>query len=47
VKTAIVAEIKRNPRKIDLNLLRMKANSIKRELAQYALDLRGLSMEEM
>jgi hypothetical protein len=41
-KTAIVAEIKRNPKKIDLNLLQIKANSIKKELAQY-----GLSMEDM
>jgi len=46
-KTAIVAEIKRNPQKIDLNLLQIKANSINKELAQYALDLRGLSVEDM
>lgn len=46
-KSAIVAEIKRNPKKIDLNLLKIKANSIKKELAQHALELRGLSMEDM
>jgi AAA+ ATPase superfamily predicted ATPase len=46
-KTSIVAEIKRNPKKIDLNLLQIKANSIKKELAQYGLVLRGLSMEDM
>jgi len=46
-KTTIVAEIKRNPKKIDLNLLQIKANSIKKELAKYIVDLRGLSMKYM
>ncbi len=46
-KTAIVAEIKRNPKKIDMNILRTKADSIKRELSKYDVDLRGLSMDDM
>lgn len=46
-KTAIVAEIKRNPKKIDMSLLRAKADSIKKELSKYDVDLRGLSMNNM
>lgn len=42
-KTAIVAEVKRNPKKIDM----MKADSIKKELAKYDVELRGLSMGDM
>lgn len=45
--TAIVAEVKRNPKKIDMNLLRMKADSIKKELSKYKVELRGLSMNDM
>ena len=44
-KTAIVAEIKRNSKKIDLKLLQTKADSIKEELAKYNVELRGLSIE--
>lgn len=46
-KTAIVAEVKRNPKKIDMNLLQTKANSIKKELSKYNVELRGLSMDDM
>lgn len=46
-KTAIVAEIKCNPKKIDMNLLQAKANSIKKELAKYEVELRSLSMNDM
>ncbi len=46
-KTAIVAEVKRNPRKIDLNLLRTKAGSIKKELVKYDIEFRGLSVGDM
>ncbi len=45
-KTAIVADIKRNPKKIDMNQLRTKAGSIK-ELSEYNVELRGLSMDDM
>lgn len=46
-KTAIVAEIKRNPRKINLNLLHAKIHSIKKELSKYQIDVRTLSMMDM
>jgi AAA+ ATPase superfamily predicted ATPase len=46
-KTAIVAEVKRNPKKIDMNLLQTKVDSIKKELSKYDVDLRGLSMNDM
>lgn len=46
-KTAIVAEVKRNPKKIDMTLLQGKADSIKKELAKYKVELRGLSMNDM
>ena len=42
-KTAIIAEVKRNPKKIDM----MKAASIKKELAKYDVELRGLSMNDL
>lgn len=46
-KTAIVAEVKRNLKKIDMNLLQTKTNSIKKELAKYNVELRALSMDDM
>jgi AAA+ ATPase superfamily predicted ATPase len=46
-KTAIIAEIKRNPQKIDMNLLQTKTDSIKKELTHYKLELRGLSMNDI
>lgn len=46
-KTAIVAEVKRNPKKIDLNLLQAKVDSIKKELSKYKVQLKGLSLEDM
>ena len=46
-KTAIIAEIKRNPKKIDYNLLQTKVSSIQKELSRYAIELRGLSMNDM
>ena len=46
-KTAIIAETKRNSKKIDMTALQKKADSIKKELAKYDIELRGLSMDEM
>lgn len=46
-KTAIVAEVKRNPKKINMNLLQTKAGSIKSKLPKYNIELRGLSMDDM
>lgn len=45
-KTAIVAEVKRNPKKIDMNILQSKVNSVK-ELAKCKVELQGLSLENM
>lgn len=45
-KTAIVAEVKRNPKKIDMNILPTKVHSVK-ELAKYKVELQGLSLENM
>ena len=46
-KTAIIAEVKRNPKKIDMIVLQKKADSIKKELAKYDVELRGLSMNDL
>lgn len=45
-KTAIVAEVKRNPQKIDMNVLQTKGRSIK-ELAKYKVKFQGLSLKNM
>lgn len=46
-KRAIVAEVKRNPKKIDLKLLQTKADSIKKELSKYKVEQKGFSMDDM
>lgn len=46
-KTAIVAEVKRNTKKIDLKLLQTKVDSIKKELSKYKVELNGFSMDDM
>lgn len=46
-KIATVAEVKRNPKKINIDLLHRKAGSIKKELSKYKVELKGLSMEDM
>jgi AAA+ ATPase superfamily predicted ATPase len=46
-KTATVAEVKRNAKRINMTVLESKANSIKHELAKYTVELKGLSMEDM
>ncbi|MDD3161159.1 MAG: ATP-binding protein [Bacteroidales bacterium] len=46
-KTAIVAEVKRNPSKISIPLLEEKAKSIKKELAKYTVECKGFSLEDM
>ena len=45
--TAIVAEVKRNPKKIDMPLLHAKVHSLKKELSKYQVDIRALSMDDM
>ena len=46
-KLAIVAEVKRNRKKIDMNLLQTKTDSIKKELSKYNVELKGFSMDDM
>ncbi len=45
-KTAIVAEVKRNPNKIDKAILSSKATTVK-ELSKYSVEFKGLSFGEM
>jgi AAA+ ATPase superfamily predicted ATPase len=46
-KTAIVAEVKRQAKNIDLVALRKKAENLVANLKGYTVDFRGLSMEDM
>jgi AAA+ ATPase superfamily predicted ATPase len=46
-KKALVAEVKRNPDKIDLSILKSKALALSSELANYTVDFRGFSMRDM
>jgi hypothetical protein len=46
-KKALVAEIKRNPEKINLKILEEKIKTIKKELSIYKVELKGFSMEDM
>jgi AAA+ ATPase superfamily predicted ATPase len=46
-KTATIAEIKRNPKKIDLQVLGVKAKSLQKELAKYRVTFKSLSLDEM
>ena len=47
-KRAIIAEVKRNAEKINLNTLQEKAKKlVNKELSGYAIEYRVLSMAEM
>lgn len=46
-KTGIVAEVKRNPKKINIELLKVKAKSIQKELGKYQVEAVGFSMKDM
>ncbi|MDR1740215.1 MAG: ATP-binding protein [Bacteroidales bacterium] len=46
-KTAVIAEIKRNPKKINLQTLEMKTASIQKELARYKVLLKALSLKDL
>jgi AAA+ ATPase superfamily predicted ATPase len=45
--TGVVAEIKRNPRKINLTELERKVQALPSEYGRYQLSLQGLSIEDM
>jgi SepF-like predicted cell division protein (DUF552 family) len=46
-KKAIIAEVKRQAKHIDLDILRKKAEKLMVNLKGYTIDFRGLSMEDM
>jgi AAA+ ATPase superfamily predicted ATPase len=46
-KTATIAEIKRNPKKIDLQVLTVKANTLQKQLSKYTVALKALSLDDM
>jgi len=46
-KTATIAEIKRNPKKISLQSLAIKAASVQKHLSGYELTLKALSLNDM
>jgi AAA+ ATPase superfamily predicted ATPase len=46
-KNADVIEVKRNPRKLDMNALRVKAETVKHGLKDYDVRFRGLSMDDV
>jgi len=46
-KTAIIAEVKRNSDRINLNILQNKATNLVQQLSNYKIEYRGLSMNEL
>ncbi len=46
-KTATIAEVKRNPQKINRAILQEKVKTIHKELSTYKVELKGLSMADM
>ncbi|MBB5440066.1 hypothetical protein HDC92_003764 [Pedobacter sp. AK017] len=46
-KTGIVAEVKRNPKKINIDLLKIKAQTIQKELSKYKVEVMGFSIKDM
>lgn len=46
-KRAVVAEVKRNVKKIDLSVLKAKTNALCSKLAGFHTDVRALSLEDM
>ncbi|TKC08678.1 ATP-binding protein [Pedobacter frigoris] len=46
-KTGIIAEVKRNPKKINIDLLTTKAKALQKELAKYKIQVKGFSMKDM
>lgn len=46
-KTAIIAEVKRNKEKINLEVLQNKSENLKKQLVGYNIQYKGLSLEDM
>ncbi|MDR2563040.1 MAG: ATP-binding protein [Prevotellaceae bacterium] len=45
--TALVAEIKRNPKKINLQTLKTKTSALQKHLTKYKISFKGLSMKDL
>jgi len=46
-RKAVIAEVKRNADKINLNVLRKKSETLVKQLPDYLIEYRGLSLEDM
>jgi AAA+ ATPase superfamily predicted ATPase len=46
-KTAIVGEVKRNPKKISMPVLKTKADTLKKHLSKYKVSFTALSLDDM
>jgi len=46
-KKALIAEVKRNPQKINLNQLRYKASEVTAGLQGYEISFAGFSLNDM
>ena len=46
-KKAIICEVKLNPKKIDINVLKQKSSKLLSELGGYEIEYKGLSLEDM
>ena len=46
-KTATVAEVKRNPKKISLQALAMKTAALQKQLSKYQVTYKSLSLQDM
>lgn len=46
-KTALIIEVKRNPKKICLSKLKEKAVKLEQKLKDYEIEYRGLSLNDL
>jgi len=46
-KTAIIAEVKRNPKRINLQALEMKTVALQKQLSKYKVSFKALSPSDM
>ena len=46
-KIALIGEVKRNPRKISISVLEKKSETLHKELNDYKITFKGLSLKDM
>lgn len=46
-KTALIGEVKRNPRNISISVLEKKSETLHKELNDYKITFKGLSLKDM